>query len=78
MGAAGAADAASEGFVLEFQVAGGAWQRESLSSCYGVRFAGSERIPLRPTGKAVPAHAGLRVPLLQAQAGTMPRLPGAG
>ena len=33
-----AADDACERFVLEFQVAGGSWQREPLSSCLGTRF----------------------------------------
>jgi hypothetical protein len=46
-GAAGAAaDAAGAWFVLEFQVAGGAWQREPLSSCRGTRF--EEALPARP------------------------------
>lgn len=35
--AAAAAEAAGERFVLEFQVAGGAWQREPLASCGGAR-----------------------------------------
>jgi hypothetical protein len=45
-GAAVAADAADARFELEFQVAGGAWQRELLSSCGGVRF--EEALPARP------------------------------
>lgn len=46
-GAAGAAaDAAGERFLLEFQVAGGVWERGSLSSCGGVRF--EEALPVRP------------------------------
>jgi hypothetical protein len=46
-GATGAAaDAADERFLLEFQVAGGAWERGSLSSCGGVRF--EEALPVRP------------------------------
>jgi len=46
-GAAGAAaDAADERFLLEFQVAGGAWERGPLSSCGGVRF--EEALPVRP------------------------------
>ena len=44
--AVGAADAAYERFVLEFQVAGGSWQREPLPSCYGTRF--EEVLPARP------------------------------
>jgi hypothetical protein len=46
-GAAGAAaDAADERFLLEFQVAGGGWERGPLSSCGGVRF--EEALPVRP------------------------------
>jgi hypothetical protein len=46
-GAAGAAaDAADERFWLEFQVAGGAWDRGPLLSCGGVRF--EEALPVRP------------------------------
>jgi hypothetical protein len=45
-GAAVAADAADAGFELEFQVAGGAWQREPLTSCGGIRF--EEVLPARP------------------------------
>ncbi len=46
-GAAGAAaDAADERFLLEFQVAGGAWERGPLSSCGGVRF--EEALAVRP------------------------------
>lgn len=44
--AAAAAEAAGERFVLEFQVAGGAWQREPLASCGGARF--EEAVPVRP------------------------------
>ena len=44
--AAAAADAADARFVLEFQAAGGAWQREPLSSCCGVRF--EDVLPVRP------------------------------
>ena len=33
-------------FELEFQVAGGAWQRERLTSCSGMRF--EEALPARP------------------------------
>jgi hypothetical protein len=44
-GAAVAADAAEARFELEFQVAGGAWQREPLSSCGGMRF--EEALPAR-------------------------------
>ena len=40
------ADAASERFVLEFQVVGGAWRREPLSSCHATRF--EEALPARP------------------------------
>ena len=46
MGAAVAADAADARFELEFQVAGGAWQREPLTSCSGMRF--EEVLPARP------------------------------
>jgi hypothetical protein len=47
MGAVGAAaDAADERFLLEFQVAGGAWERGPLSSCGDVRF--EEALPVRP------------------------------
>jgi hypothetical protein len=47
MGAAAAAwDAAGARFVLEFQAAGGAWQRGPLSSCCGVRF--EDALPVRP------------------------------
>jgi hypothetical protein len=45
-GAAVAADAACERFALEFQVTGGAWQREPLSWCHGTRF--EEALPARP------------------------------
>jgi hypothetical protein len=46
-GAVGAAaDAADERFLLDFQVAGGAWERWPLSSCGGVRF--EEVLPVRP------------------------------
>ena len=46
-GAAGAAaDAADERFLLEFLLAGGAWERGPLSSCGGVRF--EEALPVRP------------------------------
>jgi hypothetical protein len=45
-GAAVAADAADARFELEFQVAGGAWRREPLSSCGGMRF--EEALPARP------------------------------
>ena len=46
-GAAGwAAGAASERFVLEFQVLGGVWQREPLLSCHAMRF--EEALPARP------------------------------
>jgi hypothetical protein len=41
-----ATDIASERFVLEFQVAGGAWQREPLSSCRVMRF--EKALPARP------------------------------
>jgi len=41
-----AADAADARFELEFQVAGGAWQREPLASCGGMRFEGV--LPARP------------------------------
>ena len=41
-----AADDACERFVLEFQVAGGSWQREPLSSCLGTRF--EKALPARP------------------------------
>jgi len=44
--AAGALGAADSRFMLEFQVAGGAWRREALSSCGGVRF--EEALPVRP------------------------------
>src|SRR5258708_38348087 len=44
--AVAAADAAGAWFVLEFQVAGGAWQREPLSSCHGTGFEGA--LPARP------------------------------
>lgn len=45
-GAAGAAaDAADERISLEFQVAGGVWERGPLSSCGGVRF--EEALPVR-------------------------------
>jgi hypothetical protein len=44
--AAAAAEPAGERFVLEFQVAGGAWQREPLASCGGARF--EEALPVRP------------------------------
>ena len=40
------AGAASERFVLEFQVVGGAWRREPLSSCHATRF--EEALPARP------------------------------
>ena len=47
MGAAGAvAEAADERSLLEFQVASGAWERGTLSSCRGVRF--EEALPVRP------------------------------
>jgi hypothetical protein len=46
MGAAVAADAACGRFELEFQVAGGSWRREPLSSCHGTRF--EEALPARP------------------------------
>ena len=46
-GAAGSvAGAASERFLLEFQVAGGAWQCEPLLSCRATRF--EEALPARP------------------------------
>ena len=45
-GVAGAADAAGERFAVEFQVAGGSWQRGPLSSCHGTRF--EEALPARP------------------------------
>jgi hypothetical protein len=56
--AVAAADAADERFVLEFQVAGGAWQRESLSACGGTRF--EEALPVRPFrfGKGLRSFAG--------------------
>jgi hypothetical protein len=41
-----AADAAGERFTLEFQVAAGSWQCETLSSCHGTRF--EEALPARP------------------------------
>ena len=44
--AVAAADAAYERFELEFQVAGGSWQREPLSSCHSTRF--EEALPARP------------------------------
>ncbi|MGH3259245.1 MAG: TnsA-like heteromeric transposase endonuclease subunit [Streptosporangiaceae bacterium] len=44
--AAAAADAADARFGLEFQVAGGAWRREPLSLCHGVRF--EDALPVRP------------------------------
>jgi hypothetical protein len=43
---AAAANAAGGWFTLEFQVAGGAWQREPLMSCHGTRF--EETLPVRP------------------------------
>jgi hypothetical protein len=43
---AAAADAAGARFVLEFQAAEGAWQREPLSLCSGVRF--EDALPVRP------------------------------
>jgi hypothetical protein len=57
-GAASAAGAVNERFVLEFQVAGGAWQREPLSSCHGTRF--EEALPARPFrfGKGLRSFAG--------------------
>ena len=45
-GAAAAADAADARFVLEFQAAGRAWQRELLASCCTVRF--EDALPARP------------------------------
>ena len=36
--AAAVAEAADERFVLEFRVAGGAWEREPLVACSGTRF----------------------------------------
>ena len=45
-GAAAVTEAASERFVLEFQVGFGAWQREPLASCRGARF--EEALPARP------------------------------
>jgi hypothetical protein len=44
--AAAAAEAADERFVLEFQIADGAWQRELLVSCSEARF--EEALPVRP------------------------------
>jgi hypothetical protein len=43
--AAAAAEAAGERFVLEFKVAGGAWQREPLAACSGTRF--EDALPVR-------------------------------
>jgi hypothetical protein len=53
-----AADAAGERFVVEFQVAGGSWQREPLTSCHGTRF--EEALPARPFrfGKGLQSFAG--------------------
>jgi hypothetical protein len=45
-GVAVAAGAAAERFTVEFQVAGGSWQREPLASCHGTRF--EEALPARP------------------------------
>lgn len=45
MGAAVAADFAGARFVAEFQVIGGAWQREPLSLCLDTRF--EEALPVR-------------------------------
>jgi hypothetical protein len=57
-GAASATDAAGERFVLEFQVAGGAWQLEPLSRCHGTRF--EEALAARPFrfGKGLRSFAG--------------------
>jgi len=44
--AVAAADAACERFELEFQVAGGSWRLEPLSSCVGTRL--EEALPARP------------------------------
>ena len=57
-GVAVAAGAADERFALEFQVAGGSWQREPLSSCGGTRF--EEALPARPFrfGKGLRSFAG--------------------
>ena len=44
--AAAAVDAVDGRFVLEYQVAGGAWQRGSLASCCRVRF--EDALPVRP------------------------------
>ena len=44
--AAAAADTADERFALEFQVTGGSWRLEPLSSCCGTRF--EEALPARP------------------------------
>jgi len=41
-----AVDAADARFVVEFQVAGGTWQREPLSSCCSARF--EDALPVRP------------------------------
>jgi hypothetical protein len=45
-GVAVAAGAAGERFAVEFQVAGGSWKREPLSSCHGARF--EDALPARP------------------------------
>ena len=57
-GVAVAADAASERFALDFQLARGAWQREPLSTCGGTRF--EEALPARPFrfGKGLASFAG--------------------
>jgi hypothetical protein len=56
--AVAAADAASERFELEFQVAGGSWRREPLPSCCGTRF--EEALPVRSFrfGKGLRSFAG--------------------
>jgi hypothetical protein len=57
-GVAVAADAASERFVLDFQLARDAWRREPLSSCRGTRF--EEALPARAFrfGKGLQSFAG--------------------
>lgn len=57
-GAAVAAGAVDARFELEFRVAGGAWQREPLASCGGMRF--EEALPARPFrfGKGLRSFAG--------------------
>jgi hypothetical protein len=56
--AVAAADAAGARFVLEFQVAGGAWQREPLMSCHGMRFEEALPVRLFRFGKGLRSFAG--------------------